>query len=140
MKKSYFKKVKEGTEVFGLIFGHGIITRVYEDSFYTFEVEYDNGYVVPYTPEGVPAWSNIDMQTVYYKDDINLFEFNITLIVDEVLTPKKIIKLRVKEKLEVKCPSGIWGDYNNCPGYVTEQYLEEGKFYLFRRKVKKELN
>jgi hypothetical protein len=137
MKKAYFKKVKKGIEVFGLIFGHGVVIRVYEDSFYTFEVEYDNGSVVPYTPEGVPAWSNMDIQTVYYKEDINLFEFDITPIIDEILSPKKIIKLRVKNKLEVKCPSGIWGDYNNCPEEVTGQYLEEGKFFLFRKKKKK---
>lgn len=131
----YFKKVKENQEVFGLVFGHGKVCTVFGDGHFTFEVEYDNGHTVPYTPEGIPAWSGkLDFQTVYYKDDIDLMDHDITAANGEILTPKKIIKLRIKNKLEIKCPSGIWQSVSKCPSYIMEDYLESGKFNLFRKK------
>jgi hypothetical protein len=133
MKKAYFSDVKEGEEVFGLIFGHGKVPTVFGDGHYTFEVMYDNDYTVPYTEDGIPGWSNrVDGQTVFYKSDIDLMELDFSPS-EEVLTPKKIIKLRVKNKLEIKCPSGIWQDVRNCPSYIMEDYLENGKLHLFRK-------
>lgn len=130
---SYFKEVKVNDEIFGLVFGHGVVTSVWDDSFYTFEVTYDNGQVVPYTPEGYPAWRNLGHQTAFFKEDIDLEDLDFRINDGDVLSTKKIIKLRMKNKLEVKCPSGIWQAVGNCPSYVTEGYLEEGKLHLFRK-------
>ena len=131
----YFNDVKEGDKVFGLVFGKGIVSSVWDNSFYTFEVEYDNGSVVPYTDEGIPGWNNglNGRQTVFYKQDVDLMEYDFTPAVDETLSIKKIIKLRTKNKLDIKCPSGIWKPINSCPSYVSERYLEDGKLHLFRK-------
>ena len=121
-----------------MIFGHGIVKNVWGDGFYTFEVEYDNGHTVPYTPEGSPAWCNrLDFQTVFFKEDIDLESLDFTPT-EDVLSVKKIIKLRMKKKLEVKCPSGIWQIVGECPRYVTEGYLEDGKLHLFRKAPKQD--
>jgi hypothetical protein len=134
---SYFKKVTEGDKVYGLVFGHGVIRTVL-DGYYKFEVEFDNGHVVPYTEDGIPGWSNnLDFQTVFYKTDIDLEDLDFSPT-DKVLSAKKIIKLRTKRNLEVRCPSGIWYPITKCPSYVTEQYLEEGKLHLFRKLQKKQ--
>lgn len=129
----YFKKVKEGQEVFGLVFGPGEVTSVWENSYYSFEVMYKTGDVVPYTPEGVPAWNiELDFQTVYYKKDIDVFELDMGVNCD-ILTPKKIIKLRDKKQLLVKCPSGLWQNIDHCPIHISQRYLEENKFHLFKK-------
>ena len=132
----YFDKVKEGQEIFGLIFGHGVVVNVLKNSHYTFEVEYDNGNKIHYTPDGIPSWHNLDFQTVYYKTDIDLFQFDFDPI-EDVLSAKKIIKLRNKKQLQVKCPSGLWQDINNCASHVTERYLENNLRHLFRKRPKK---
>ena len=130
---TYFNEVKEGDAVFGLVFGKGIVSSVWDNSFYTFEVEYDNGSVVPYTDEGIPGWSNrVGSQTVFYKKDIDIDDLNFSPT-EEILTPKKIIKLRAKRKLLIKCPSGLWQTLDNCPSYVIEEYLESAKFHLFKK-------
>lgn len=131
----YFKKVKIKDKVFGLVYGAGKVVNVWEDSFYTFEVEYKNGMVVPYTPEGIPAWSNGNgLQTVFYKSDIDLFDYDFSPS-DKIISIKKIIKLRDKRKLEVRCPSGIWQNLYDCPMDVSEQYLEDGNLHLFRKSL-----
>jgi len=131
---SYFKKVKEGDEVFGVIFGRGKVSNVYLDGFYAFEVEYDTGDFVPYTIEGVPAWNTkLNEQTVFYKKDIDLFNLDISGI-NKILSYKKIIKLREKNKLFVRCPSGIWEKVEKCPYWIIEDYIENEKFYLFKKK------
>ena len=130
----YFKKVKEGQQVFGLVFGPGEVTSVWENSYYSFEVTYKNGFVVPYTLEGIPGWGHgLDFQTVYYKKDIDVFELD-TSIAEKTLSPKKIIKLRDKKQLMVKCPSGVWQLLEHCPIQISEKYLEEKKFHLFKKK------
>lgn len=133
----YFKTVEEGDKVFGLVFGPGKISSVWGDGHYTFEVEYSNGSTVPYTPEGNPAWntSNLDFQTVFYAEDIDLMDQDFAPT-EKVLSVKKIIKLRDKKKLEIKCPSGLWQPYDKCPREFAEQYLEEGKLHLFRKLAK----
>jgi len=132
---AYFKNVKEGDEVFGLIFGYGIVTSVWEDSFYTFEVTFkDTGDVVAYTDEGIPAWNQLlQDQTVFYKTDIDITDVDFSPI-DKVLSYKKIIKLRNNNQLEIRCPSGIWQDASKCPYWVIEQYIEEKNLHLFRKK------
>ena len=98
----YFEKVKVKDKVFGLIFGPGKVTSVWENSHYTFEVEYKNGQVVPYTSDGVPSWSGkLDFQTVFYKKDIDIMDLDM-IPIDKILSPKRIIKLRDKKKLEMR--------------------------------------
>lgn len=130
----YFSKAKEGDRVFGLVYGPGKISSVWDsDSYYNFEVTYDNNFSVPYTSDGVPGWGhNLDFQTVYYKKDIDIFDLDMS-VNEEELTPKKIIKLRDKKKLMIKCPSGIWQPLECCPIQIAEQYLEDKKFYLFKK-------
>lgn len=134
--KAYFRNVKEGDKVFGLVFGAGVVSSVWGDGYYTFEVEFLNSFTVPYTPEGFPGWNTgkLGFQTVFYKEDIDLMEYDFAPIY-KVLSAKKIIKLRDKKKLEAKCPSGLWANISQCPGSLIEEYLEEGKLHLFRKAV-----
>jgi hypothetical protein len=128
-------KIELGKKVFGVVFGKGIISSVNKDAYYTFEVEYEEGSTIPYTPEGIPAWNNsLDFRTVFSYDEICLSEFDFS-ISTETLSPKDIIKLRNKNKLEVKCFSGIWKDVNDCPSSVVEDFLSHQKFFLFRKKI-----
>lgn len=131
---SYFKKVKEGDKVFGLVYGPGVVDTVFGDGYYTFEVSYNNGQTVPYTSEGFPAWNTgkLDFQTVFYKRDIDLMDYDFAPS-EKTLSVKKIIKLRDKKKLEVKCPSGLWQPIGECPSSISEEYLEDGKLHLFRK-------
>ena len=134
-EKEYFADVKKGDEIFGLVFGHGVVDAVWGDGHYTFEVEFDNGSMIAYTPEGYPSWAGgkLDFQTIYYKNDIDAFDFDIAPNDTSVLTPKKIIKLRNKKKLEMRCPSGIWCPQDKIPGFLMEENLENGLFHLFRK-------
>jgi hypothetical protein len=131
----YFSDVKVDDEVFGLIYGRGFVRTVL-DGFFKFEVEYENGQVVPYTEDGIPGWNTkLDFQTVAYAKDINFSDFDFSeKFTEEELGAKKIMKYRMKGKLEVKCPSGIWVDSKRCPFDIIESYIEDRKFYLFREK------
>lgn len=132
MAKPYFKKVKEGEKVYGLVFGKGKVSKVFESGFYRFMVEFKNGYEIPYTEEGVPGWGNFDEQTVFYRDDIDLSSFDFSAV-EKVLSPKKIIKLREKGQLEVRLPSGVWSDCTKCAREYIEDMLEKGNYHLFRK-------
>jgi hypothetical protein len=136
--KPYFANVSEGDAIFGLVFGPGKVATVWGDGHYNFEVIFENNYTVPYSLDGIPGWSNnLDFQTIYFADDINVMDYDFAPS-EDTLSPKKIIKLRLKDKLEVKCPSGLWQDVNNCPGYIAQDYLEAGKLHLFRKTPKGE--
>ena len=130
----YFKKVSEGDKVFGLVYGKGVVKSVWADSYYSFEVEYKDGSVVPYTPEGFPAWNTgkFDFQTVFYASEIDLMDYDFAPT-EDILSVKKIIKLRDKKKLEIKCPSGLWQEIDKCPSNVAEEYLIDNKLHLFRK-------
>jgi hypothetical protein len=129
----YFKNVKLDDEVFGLVFGLGKVTKVYTDSHYELEVEYENGSTVPYTIEGNPAWNfGNDIQTVFYKNDINIMDYDISPT-DKILNIKQIIKLRTVGKLLVRCESGIWRDVRECPGTEVELLLENEQFHRFKK-------
>lgn len=130
---SYFKKVKKGDKVFGLVFGLGTVSQVFEDGFYKFMVEFENDHEVPYTDEGIPGWGKFKDQTLFYKDDIDLTEFDFSPI-EKLLTPKKIIKYREKKKLEVRLPSGIWHTCNKKVKHYAQDLLEDEKYFLFRKK------
>ena len=135
-KKAYFRKVKKQDKVIGLIYGNGIVKNVLNnDDYYYFEVEYENNQCVFYTIDGIPNWGNFTEQTVYYENDIKLFDFDFSPL-DEVLSKKEIIKLRDKNKLEVRLPSGFWDNYFVKKEY-SEELLEQGKLHLFRKKIKK---
>ena len=131
---SYFKKVKVKDKVFGLVFGAGEVTRVFEDSHYKMMVSFKNGNEVPYTQDGVPGWGNFKTQTLFYKKDIDLTDVDFAPVT-KVLTPKKIIKLREKKKLETKLPSGIWMDCSKCVKQYIEDMLEAENYHLFRKKL-----
>lgn len=136
--KEYFSKVKEGDEIYGLVFGPGKVVSVWENSYYGFEVEFKEGSIVPYTLNGIPGWNTkLDLQTIFYKKDINLSDYDVSANLNNVLTPKKIIKLRIHNLLEVRSKTGIWRNVNEFPTYLVEEYLENRYFHLFRKKVPK---
>ena len=130
---AYFDNVKKGDKLYGLVFGKGKVIEVFENSHYKMMVSFKNGYEVPYTEDGVPGWGNFKKQTIFYKSDIDLTDVDFTPT-KKILSPKKIIKLREKKKLEVRLPSGIWTDCTKCIKEYVEEMLEKEKYHLFRKK------
>jgi hypothetical protein len=133
---AYFDKAKVGDKVYGLVFGKGKISEVFDDSFYSILVEFKNGYEVPYTEDGIPGWGNFKKQTLFYRDDIDLSKVDFSPVT-KVLSPKKVIQLREKDKLEVRLPSGVWCSYKKADKEYTEELLESDNLHLFREKKKK---
>ena len=129
---AYFKKVKVKDKLYGLVFGAGKVIEVFEDSHYKMIVSFKNGYEVPYTDDGIPGWGNFKKQTIFYKDDIDLTDVDFGPVT-KVLSPKKIIKLREKKKLEVRLPSGIWTECSECVKLYIEEMLESENYHLFRK-------
>ncbi|WP_295419251.1 hypothetical protein [Sulfurovum sp.] len=132
---AYFSEAKKGDKVYGLIFGRGKIVNIFPDSFYSVMVEFKNGYEVPYTDEGIPGWGNFKKQTLFYRDDVDLCneDFSPT---EKILSPKKIIKLREKNKLEIRLPSGIWKNLKKADPDYVEKLLKNEQYHLFRKKDK----
>jgi len=133
---AYFDKAEVGDKVYGFVFGKGKIVNIFPDSFYSLMVEFKNGYEVPYTDEGVPGWGNFKKQTLFYKNDIDLSAKDFSPVT-KVLSIKKIIKLREKDALEVRVPSGIWKSIKRVDDDYVEQMLEKENLHLFREKSKK---
>ena len=129
----YFKNAKVGDKVYGLVFGKGKIVAVYPDSHYSLMVEFDNGYQVPYTEEGVPGWGRFKKQTLFYRSDVDLSKADFSPV-DKILSPKKIIKLREKNQLQVRLPSGLWKSVKKADSAYVEQLLENEQYHLFRKK------
>jgi len=136
----YFEEVKVNDRVYGFIYGAGIVTYVLDekfnmDGFYSFEVTFENQETVFYTKDGIPNWCNSDgcAQTIYYKDDIDLTEVDFTPSLGQ-LTPEVIMKLRVQNNLEIKCPSGIWRTVDECPEDVFLGAITKENYYMFREK------
>lgn len=129
---SYFKKVRKDDKVYGLIFGLGKVVEVFDNSHYKIMVEFENNYEIPYTEDGVPGWGKFKDQTLFYKEDIDLTEFDFTAI-EKVLSPKKIIKYINKKKLEVRLPSGVWHKCNKKVKNYVEEELEKENYHLFRK-------
>ncbi len=136
MDRPYFSEAKVGDEVYGLIFGRGKIARVLPESHYTIIVAFDNGYEVPYTEDGVPGWGRFKRQTLFYKDDVDLTDVDFSPNT-KVLSPKKIIKLREKNELQVRLPSGAWKSVKKADPDYVEMLLESEWFHLFRKKRSK---
>lgn len=133
---AYFSNAKKGDKVYGLIFGKGKIVDIFPDSFYSIMVEFKNGYEVPYTDEGIPGWGDFKKQTLFYRNDVYLSNEDFSPI-DKVLTPKKIIKLREKKKLQVRLPSGLWTSVKKADIEYVEKMLKKEKYHLFRKKKEK---
>lgn len=130
----YFNEVKENDIVYGLVFGKGKVIEVFQDSFYKFIVEFENGNLIPYTIDGIAKWGAFYEQTLFYKNDIDLTEVDFSPV-KKVLCYKKIIKLRDKGELQVRLPSGIWANTEICNSDYIRKKLEKGKFHLFRKKI-----
>jgi len=130
---AYFKKVKLKDKLYGMVFGAGKVTQVFDDSHYRMMVTFKNGYEIPYTDDGIPGWGNFKKQTIFYKEDIDLTDVDFTPVT-KVLTPKKIIKLRENGKLEVRLPSGIWTNCKKCVKEYVQNMLENEQYHLFRKK------
>jgi len=133
---AYFSNANKGDKVYGLIFGKGKIVDIFPDSFYSIMVEFKNGYEVPYTDEGIPGWGDFKKQTLFYRNDIDLSNEDFSPI-EKVLTPKKIIKLREKKKLQVRLPSGLWSSVKKADSEYVEKMLKKEKYHLFRKKKEK---
>lgn len=130
---AYFDNVKVKDKLFGMVFGAGKVVEVFDNSHYKMMVSFKNGYEVPYTEDGIPGWGNFKKQTIFYKEDIDLTDVDFGPVT-KVLSPKKIIKLREKKKLEVRLPSGIWTDCKKCVKDYIEESLEAERYHLFRKK------
>ena len=134
---AYFDKVKVKDKLFGLVFGAGKVSQVFEDSHYKMMVKFKNGYEVPYTEDGIPGWGNFKKQTIFYKNDIDLTDVDFGPVT-KVLSPKKIIKLREKKRLDVRLPSGVWTNCKKCVNAYIEDMLELENYHLFRKVPKKD--
>lgn len=136
---SFYKKLQRGQEVFGLIFGKGVVSYLDINSHWPIEITYDlkgeGTFIVPYSEDGIPAWGGgkFEERTVYLPEEIDLMDFDISAADETTLTQKKIIKLKYKGNLEIKCPSGIWKNSKGCPSWVAEEYLQDNKLHLFRQ-------
>jgi hypothetical protein len=136
---AYFKKVKVKDKLFGIVFGAGSVTQVFEDSHYKMMVTFKNGYEVPYTEEGIPGWGIFNKQTIYYKKDIDLTKEDFGPVT-KVLSPKKIIKYREKGSLQVRLPSGIWTQCSKCASEYVKDMLEQENYHLFRKRKPQRVN
>lgn len=132
------KNPKVNDKVFGLVYGKGIITSVYEDSHYLFEVTYDNGQTVPYHKGGIPGWSGkLDFKTVFHEDEIKITEIDFSPT-NKKLETQEIIKLREIGELEMRCPSGVWQPTEKIPTSEVEDALEANQLHLFRNQKRGE--
>lgn len=130
---AYFSDAKVGDKVYGLIFGKGKIVDIFPDSYYSIMVEFKNGHEVPYTDDGIPGWGNFKKQTLFFRDDVDLCNEDFSPV-DKPMSHKKIIKLREKKKLEVRCPSGVWTSAKKVDDEYLEKILKKEKYHLFRKK------
>lgn len=131
---AYFDDVKVKDKLYGLVFGAGKVSQVFDDGYYKMMVSFKNGFEVPYDEDGVPGWGNFKKQTIFYKNDIDLTGVDFAPVT-KVLSPKKIIKLREKKRLEFRLPSGIWTNCTKCAVEYIEEMLESENYHLFRKKV-----
>jgi len=136
---NYFDKVELKDEVYSLVYGNGTVNYVLDkklrtEGFYTFQVQFTDNKVF-YTTEGVPEWCSSTgcHQTVYYKSDLDKPESDFENIRKDLLSKKKIVKLKKQGKLEMRCPSGAWRNVEECPPVVVLAAIKYEEFYLFRK-------
>jgi len=132
----YFNTVKLGDEIFSLIYGKGIATFVLNDiarvtGFYMMKVQYEKCSVM-YTEDGLPDWGRDKVQTAFYVKDINLNNIHFEPQ-DKPLSKKQLHKYMDKAILEMRCPSGIWRNINECPSKIVQKGLSDLSYHLFRK-------
>ncbi|MBE0514549.1 hypothetical protein [Sulfurimonas sp.] len=132
---AYFDNVKVGDAVYGLVFGSGKVSQLFDNSHYKIMVNFENDYEVPYTEDGIPGWGSFSKQTLFYKNDIDLTDVDFSPV-SKILSVKKIIKLKEKKKLQVRLPSGIWKSVKKAEPAYVEDLLEREKYHMFRKKPK----
>jgi len=140
---AYFSKIKLNEEVFSLIYGKGKVSFVLKKElriagFYALEVTFESNKKINYTVQGYPNWCSKshtnDVQTLFCKHDIDVNEIHFEPI-EECLDFYKIKKLLKKDKLEMRCPSGIWRATELCPKNLVQELLTEKNTHLFRKKI-----
>lgn len=131
----YFRNVKKDDDVFSLVFGLGVVSEVFDKNPYKLRVKFINSnYKIFYTDEGIPNWGKFKHQTLFFKDDIDLSDYDFSAIT-EVLSAKKIIKLRDEKRLQVRLPSGIWCDIKKNVREYSEEMFEKQMHHLFRKRA-----
>lgn len=136
---NYFENVKRGDEVYSVVYGEGKVKfvlnkKLRSEGFYMFMVEFNSDSVY-YTEDGIPEWCS-DMGnciTIYYKDDLNKPELDFKTHDEDILSKKKIAKLKEQGKLEMRVPTGAWRNVDSCPTKVFLEALRDGRFHLFRK-------
>ena len=135
----YFKNVKLDDKVYSLIFGQGRVKFVLPkkqriDGFHIMEVEYMNKQRVHYSESGVPNWCTMNgkCQTLFFLDDIDISKMDFEPI-NELLTKKQIKKLKEKDRLEMRCPSGLWRNITICPERLVQKAFDKVELHLFRK-------
>ena len=136
---AYFDDVELNDEVYSLIYGKGRVKYVLDvklrtTGFYIFQVEFKSADIF-YTEDGIPEWCSKDgnCQTVYYKGDPEMPELDFQTIDKDLLSRKKILKLKEQGKLEMRVPSGAWMNVNEIPPKVYIYALKHDELYLFRK-------
>jgi len=120
-------------KVYGRVFGIGVVTSVWNYSYFTFEVTFNTGDVVAYTEEGIPAWNtNLEKRTIFSISEIEDMDFD-TAENTDVLSLKQIVKARYKGKLLAQCPSGEWRNASECPQHIIEGMLERNDYAKFSK-------
>jgi len=131
-KSQYYEKAKIDDEVYGTIFGHGKVSHLLQGYFHVM-IEFDNGFQVPYTIEGIPGWGKFDYQTCFYAKDINIADFDFTPNDNPVIKSKQIIRLKEENKLEARTPSGVWMNANSIDKNYFEEIINLKKFHFLRK-------
>jgi hypothetical protein len=135
----YFEDAKVGDNIYDLVFGAGKIAKIFDNSHYKIMVDFKNGYEVPYTEDGISGWGNFKKQTLFHKNDVDLTDVDFSPV-SKVLSAKKIIKLREKDRLQVRFPSGVWKNVKKAEPSYVEDLLEREKYYMFRKKPETKKN
>lgn len=134
----YLENIAEGDKMYSLIYGEGICVNATPkdrriDDFFMCSVKYGTK-IIHYTEAGVPDWDkdSCGTQTVFYKDDMN-FQPKDFVASKNTLTINQIKKLKDSSSLEMKCPSGIWRNVQQCPMKLVKKAIKNMKTYLFRK-------
>jgi len=135
----YFANIKDNDKVYSLIYGEGIVVKALKkkfrvDGFFIFEVLFSNNKRVHYTEEGIPNWCPFNgcHQTAFYAADINIEKVDFTPL-SSILSYKKISNLLHKGELELRCPSGLWIETEECPDFLIREALNKKQYHLFRK-------
>lgn len=136
---AYFDDVEKNDEVYSIVYGHGKVKYVLDKKsrtpgFYIFQVQFENDSVF-YTEAGIPEWCSTKgcNQTVFYKGDMDMLDLDYQTIKKDLLSKKKIAKLKEAGELEMRAPSGAWINANYVPPKVYLAALKYEELYLFRK-------